>query len=403
MSAPHKPPILVIGAGRLVTRVLDELAHHFGTNYEIVCIPSKTFKENEETDVQEASIHSAEKILRDHRIAEARAVVLADNSDEGDEINMHLLLTILKLREAVPIVATFFHDKIVSSLERDHRNVVIVNPAHVASGHIVDMIKKTTEPQKKWWLSRFLPVRHDQPVGRAVWLFIGFIALFFAGSGIFYFTQDVSVLQSIYLMVTIITSVNFNDAALTDATTGIRIAITILMLVTYVYVLYMLAVVIDELDKSRTEAAVYGRRKYTLSNHIIVCGLGRVGYALVDRLLTHKFKVLVFEKNPENDFVRQMKRRGVPVFIGDALVPENLRDAGISRGRALIAAVDKDFTNIKIALSARSLNPNIRVGLRIFEQEMAEVVRHRFKLHHAFSKSTLTAKTICARLERMLA
>ncbi len=400
MKASNKPPILVIGAGRLITRVLHELSLHFGSDHTIVHIPSKAFKENEETDVQEASIQSAAKILKSHSIEQAKAVILADSSDE---INMHLLLTVLKLRQSVPIVATFFHDEIVSNLEQNHQNVVIVNPAQAASSHLVDMIKKTTKPQKRWWLSRYLPTHHNQPIGRTMWLLIGFVALFFAGSGMFYVTQDTSVIQSIYLMTTIITSVNFGDATLTNVTPHIRIAITALLLVTYVYVLYTLAVVIDELDKNRTEAAVYGRRKYTLSNHVIVCGLGRVGYALVNRLLAHKIKVLVFEKDPENRFLRQVKYRGVPVFIGDALFAENLRDAGIMRARALVAAVNSDFANIKIARSGRSLNPDIRVGLRIFDQEMAEEVRHRFQLHYAFSKSTITAKSICTHLERMLA
>src|SRR3989344_3627062 len=77
MKTSDKPPILVIGAGRLITRVLHELSLHFGSDHSIVHIPSKAFKENEETDVQEASIQSAAKILKSHGIEQARAVVLA--------------------------------------------------------------------------------------------------------------------------------------------------------------------------------------------------------------------------------------------------------------------------------------------------------------------------------------
>lgn len=409
MNSNDKKTILVIGSGRLVVRVLEDLNQYFTTtgSYKVEHISSKEFKENEDTIVQEASFQNTKKVLRARGIDMAKAVVLVDSNDD---INIHLLLAILKLRGSMPIVATFFHDKLVASLERDHKNVVIINPAKTASSNIVEMIKNTTEAKEHWWFEGYLPkYRANHSLNRAT-LFLSFFAILFTvGSGIFSFTQNLKILESVYMMTTIITSVNFNDAQLVNSTPPIRIVMTLLMLTTYFFVLYALAVVIDELDKNRTETATYGRRRYKLSNHVIVCGLGRVGYATVKKLLAQKIKVLVFEKDPDNKFLRYLKYNGVPVFIGDASLPENLRDAGIVRARALIASVGGDFSkiggdfsNLEIALSARSIKPDIRIGLRVFDQEMAEEVKVKFRLHHTFSKSSLASKEIKNRLVRML-
>lgn len=403
METFGKKLLLIIGSGRLVSRVEEELQKHFGSKYRVGRIFSKEFRENDETEVQEASIENAKNILKNHNIDSASAVVIADGSDD---INLHILLAVLKLRGSIPVVATFMHDKIVSALEGFHKNVTIINPAKAASSHIVEMIQKTTESQKRrLFLTRFLAHHLHKPINRVGWLCIGFALLFAIGSGIFYFTQGMPLLQSVYMMTTIITSVNFNDAQLNNASAPIRFAMTILLFVTYFFVLYSLAVIIDEFDKNRTEAKVFGRKRYRLYNHVIVCGLGRVGYELVKKLLDHKIKVLVFEKDENNRFLRNVRRQKVPVFIGDASLAENLEDAGIMNARAVIATVgtvESDFVNLEIAISARSAREDVRVGLRVFDQGMAEEIKHQFKLHHAFSKSSLTARDIKNCLDRIL-
>src|SRR3989344_6531866 len=117
MKATNKKSILVIGSGRLEVRVFDELSQYFGSagDYGIEHISSKEFKENEETIVQEASFQNTRAVLQTHGIDKASVIVLVDSDDE---INIHLLLAILKIRDSVPIIATFFHDKLVASRER---------------------------------------------------------------------------------------------------------------------------------------------------------------------------------------------------------------------------------------------------------------------------------------------
>ena len=59
------------------------------------------------------------------------------------------------------------------------------------------------------------------------------------------------------------------------------------------------------------------------------------------------------------------------MLIGDATQEQTLREARIERARGLVAATTTDATNLYIVLTARSLNPNLRILARASE-DMAE-------------------------------
>ncbi|HVR83462.1 MAG TPA: NAD-binding protein [Planctomycetota bacterium] len=56
----------------------------------------------------------------------------------------------------------------------------------------------------------------------------------------------------------------------------------------------------------------------TYRNHIVLCGLGRVGYRIVEELLAAQEPVVAIEKDGDSMFVEEMQDRGVPVLIGEA-------------------------------------------------------------------------------------
>ncbi|MFD1553849.1 potassium channel family protein [Putridiphycobacter roseus] len=95
-----------------------------------------------------------------------------------------------------------------------------------------------------------------------------------------------------------------------------------------------------------------------LSGHTIVCGYGRVGNQAAHDLKFYKKKFLVIERSPEvseNDLNETM-------FIkGDATKDKILVDAGVKTATALITALPKDADNLFVVLSARELNPNLKI------------------------------------------
>jgi Trk K+ transport system NAD-binding subunit len=86
----------------------------------------------------------------------------------------------------------------------------------------------------------------------------------------------------------------------------------------------------------------------------------------------------------------------VPVLIRDMKEDQALIDAGIERARAIIIATNDDMANLEVALDARRMNSNIRVVMRLYEQEIARKISGAFAVDAVFSASSLAAPAIAA-------
>ena len=138
----------------------------------------------------------------------------------------------------------------------------------------------------------------------------------------------------------------------------------------------------------------------TYRNHVVVCGLGKVGYRVVMQLLTMQQEVVGVERNPEATFLERIRDEGVPVLVGDARAKEMLRKAGVTQAMALVACTEDYLTNLEIALDARDLAPDIKIVMRMFDQQLAERVRRGFGIRTAFSTSALSAPAFAAAATR---
>ncbi len=134
----------------------------------------------------------------------------------------------------------------------------------------------------------------------------------------------------------------------------------------------------------------------TYRDHIILCGLGHVGYRILERLLHWHLDVVVIEKNTESSFLARTQQMGVPVLLMDARQEESLEAAGLMHARTLVIATNDDLANVEIALDARRLNPHIRVVLRMFDENIANKLRDAFHLDVAFSSAAAAAPLVAA-------
>jgi voltage-gated potassium channel len=134
----------------------------------------------------------------------------------------------------------------------------------------------------------------------------------------------------------------------------------------------------------------------TYSNHVIVCGMGKVGYRVTLELLKFGREVVGIEHNPEGRFVEKARALGIPLIIANARRSENLIKAGVKRADAVIPCTDDELTNLDIALDARELNPDAKVVMRLFDADLARRVEKGFGIHTAFSSSALAAPIFAA-------
>jgi len=127
-------------------------------------------------------------------------------------------------------------------------------------------------------------------------------------------------------------------------------------------VLYAFSVVLEAIIEGQL-GDVFGRRRMdrkigSMSGHVIVCGWGRVGRAIVDQLGTDLDVVVV-----DNDPARIAEIPHAKVH-GDATDDAVLRHAGIDRCRALVAAVTSDADNLYLTLTGRTLQPDLFIVAR---------------------------------------
>ncbi|HXX94310.1 MAG TPA: NAD-binding protein [Planctomycetota bacterium] len=115
-------------------------------------------------------------------------------------------------------------------------------------------------------------------------------------------------------------------------------------------------------------------------NHVVLCGLGRVGYSIARELLAIREPVVVIERNREGVFVEAMQDAGVPVLFGEIRLKKNLELANIAAARAIICATDDDLANLDAALTAQDITPGIRVAMRMFDDMLANRVARTSKM-----------------------
>jgi Trk K+ transport system NAD-binding subunit len=139
-------------------------------------------------------------------------------------------------------------------------------------------------------------------------------------------------------------------------------------------------------------------RRIPDSGHIIVCGLGNIGFRVVEELVRCGERVVVIEQVRDSRFVATARRLGVAVLIGDASVAEVLRQAHAAQARAVIVATSDDLINLEVALMVRELNPAQRVVVHLSDPNLAQMMRESANVRLALSIPTLAAPAFVAAL-----
>ncbi len=97
------------------------------------------------------------------------------------------------------------------------------------------------------------------------------------------------------------------------------------------------------------------RIRLFVRNHVVVCGLGQRGLVLVKALAERGERVVVVERDAENDLVRTAREAGAIVLVGDATERHVLRKAGVGRARAVVGLCQGDGMNAEIAVKAQQV------------------------------------------------
>jgi len=114
----------------------------------------------------------------------------------------------------------------------------------------------------------------------------------------------------------------------------------------------------------------------TLNRHLIVCGFGHTGLSATKELLARGVKAdQIVAIDSQEERVRLAGSLGVAAFQADSTQEAVLRDAVIDKAKAVIIAAGRDDSSALTLLTARHLNPTVRIIVSAKEEENVKLFK----------------------------
>ena len=195
---------------------------------------------------------------------------------------------------------------------------------------------------------------------------IGALGYYIIGNGKWKF------IDCLYMTVITISTVGYSEILDLSEITGGRLYTIVLIIFGMGVILYFASTVVAVIVEGEIRH-FFRRQKMKkdiskLKDHIILCGAGATGSYVIKELIATKTPFVVIEES--EDRINRLIEEETGEFlyiIGDASDDHILEEAGIKRAKGLIAALPTDKDNLFVVISARQLNPNIRIVARGIE------------------------------------
>ena len=385
-----KNTVLILGAGHLAVRLKKYLQKN---NYEIL---HSTIDIVNSTSESVSLVENLNAYLDDVDLSSIAMVYLLDDKDEN---NLQLIIYFISTYPQLRVTASLFNENIIPHLNIENNNLKILNPAKIAAPSFVDQLKiqiQSEAPYASIISENNIIVKWHFSLVQRILLF--FSLFLFSAVTFFHFYELLSWIDSLYFVIVTAASVGYGDINLATSNAVSKLAGIFLIIISTISIWMIFSLTIDMLLKKRIQHAM-GRKKYNFKNHVIVCGLGRLGYFIVEQLLKNGEKVIVIEQNENSNYIDYFRQLGAEVYVGDARLPKVMNDVNVIKAKALISVISNDSLNLEIGLNARSQHVNVKLILRIFDDQMAEKIKSYLKIYHTLSASSIADDIFFAELQ----
>ncbi len=171
-------------------------------------------------------------------------------------------------------------------------------------------------------------------------------------------------LDAAYMTTITISSVGFGEHS--TATPEMQVFTILVIVLGMSAAAYTVSGMVQLLAEGEIERLLGTRRMMReidqLSEHVIICGYGRVGQILAGRLAGRCCPFLVIDEKPEQ--IENAQAEQYVCLQGDATEEELLLKAGIRRAKTLVTSLPNDAANVFLTLTARNLNEHLQIIAR---------------------------------------
>ena len=207
--------------------------------------------------------------------------------------------------------------------------------------------------------------------------------------------SHMSALDGVYFSVETIGTIGYGDFNFANQAAGLRVFAIGLMISGVMLAAIFFALLTNLLVSRRLEESFGRRHVGSMSEHVIVVGLGSIGLRVVERILAEGTPVVVVERDENNRYLAQARSLGVPVIVADATLRRTLQDVNLSTARAVAVLTSNDLTNIETGLAVRDALEDrwaaVPVVVRLFDRQLARTIESTFGFRHVRSTAALAA------------
>jgi Trk K+ transport system NAD-binding subunit len=223
------------------------------------------------------------------------------------------------------------------------------------------------------------------------------LALVVAGTTYFAIAKSLSPISSLYFTVVTLSTVGYGDINLLSDPAPVKVVGIVFIMLGASVIAIFFAVLTDTIVGARL-AQVLGSVRGRMRNHVIVCGLGNMGFRLLGEFVEQGVQVVAIERDDDSRHVAAARRMGIPVVLGDAILSETLKAAQVENAQAVVTATDNDIADLQTAVNARALHPDVRIILRLFDNELSTAVEQRFNIHISRTTAVIAAPVFAAEM-----
>lgn len=153
-----------------------------------------------------------------------------------------------------------------------------------------------------------------------------------------------------------------------------KLFISLTMVIALVFAAGFTAGLVNRVVDRRLTGLV-GRRAVPRRDHVVVAGLGQVGMRLCLMLRSCGVPVVVVEQDEDGRNIGRARELGLPLVIGRASDHSLMGRLSLHKARAVAAVTGDDLENISAAMTARAIEDDIRVVLRVGDGDVANETR----------------------------